>query len=215
MVELQARRQHMQEIHELHESELIQIRRQMTLRQLQAGKSGMSGHSIVDKIMKQLPKLKRMHKPNIQFSEEITRRVSVLKRPFVANYVDRAYRLYRTLGLPIKEDKIVEQAMFEITKRAVIVPSFCDLICAYSFKRMTETIAFTVNNLKEERFRVRKKEFERKVKEEKDRAAGISVDKEKRSESRKKSVNFDAEGPQVETEEKDSTYGSQGKDKMV
>lgn len=105
--------------------------------------------------------------------------------------------------------------MFEMTKRAVIAPGFCDLICAYSFKRMTETIANTVNNLKEDRFRFRKSKLERKVKEEEDRAAGISADEENRSETRKKSVIFNAEALQVETEGKDLTYGSQGKDKMV
>lgn len=198
----------MQEAREDFEHKLIQIRRQMALRQFKLERC----ETIIDAIMKNLPKFKRKYKTNNSMNrheasrDETLRRISMLTREFITKYVNRSYKLYRCLGFSISDANIVEETLAELMKRISIVPGFGSIVCPFVHERIASSVAQIINKIKNEHLAYLKTDPKKNAFKDQRKA--------KRKKVNKKSVNFVTEFPQFESEDKES-LGTHALDKLV
>lgn len=196
----------MQEAKDNFESKLIQIRGQIALRKFNLEQCG----TIIDTIMKNLPKFIKKHKPPIHSMKseesynEISRRFSSLTRECITFYVNRAHELYRMLSFSISDAIIVEETINELTKRIPIIPGYCEIICPFTHEQIAISIAQTIIKLKDEHLAFfRKNPGSKKCP---NRTIRYTINR--------KAVNFVEDVPQSESEDREP-LGSQRLDKIV
>lgn len=178
-------------MHERSEGKLIQARRQMAISKFEKDPAD----KIVTKIMQNIPRFLRKYEKLMEI-DEIKRRFSVLKRPLIARYVDRSYKLYRGLGFSISHGRVVEEAIYELTKRVPIIPDFCEIVEDKSMqKQIADSIAHKITQIKKERYGCYEAEFVHKINEK----------RRKRGSSHEGKVHFDTDDNDTQSDTSDKS----------
>lgn len=201
------RRVRQQEIHEHSENELLQIRRKMA-NEFERDPV----ETIVHKIMRNIPCFLKKYTKFAEENDEIKRRLSMLDRSFIAIYVDRAYRLYHSLGFTISAANIVEQTIFDLTKRVPRIPDFCEIADEQTQEKIVDLIKNAIIRVKNERYVIIKAERSEK---QDDNVRNTVV----RSNSEEKIVKFDSDAS-TNHDDDDSrasvhSFSKKGQDKIV
>lgn len=164
--------------------------------------------TIVTKIMNNIPRFLRKYE-KLTENDEIKRRFSVLKRPLIASHVDRSYKLYHSLGFSLSAGKVVEEAIFELTKRVPLIPDFCEIVEDKAMrKQIADSIAQKIMRFKNERYGTSEAGSEQKdLEEHRERTSSVGK------------VHFDADATQSDTSDKSETvvqsYSKKSNEKIV
>lgn len=151
MILSKERKRHLERVQEHHESELIQ--RRLQIASLQLGKQ--LGEVIIDKIMKKLPDLIKDHERKIEPAdvEEVSRRFSTLKKPFVTDCLKSVDEIFRYLRFSVSAAETVAQVVKIMTLRVILIPEIPPIQCELVKKCLSESIAQFIEEIKNERLK--------------------------------------------------------------
>lgn len=110
---------------------------------------------IVEKFMKNIELLQEKYIKTIDPAdlEEVSRRLALLKPPFIAECVECVSSTLQCLNIPVSSAVLAARARRIIELRTIIIPKIGASRCTFVRERIAELISLTIKHIKNERIK--------------------------------------------------------------
>lgn len=146
----------MNKLREKSENRAVKLRREIAKKELNG--------EVVKKMMKSIELLKAKYIDSVDpmDSDEVMRRIALLKKPFIAECVEIASSTLLRLGILVSAAVLVAKTRRIIELRSIIIPEIGASKCVLVRQRVAEFISLTINHIKKERLEAIKDDRKRR-----------------------------------------------------
>lgn len=143
----QVRQKNYAELREYNESRIIKIRRAMAKKERNT--------DIIEKFMKTIERLQAKYIKSVDplNSDEVSRRLALLKQPFIAECVEIVSFTLQNLNIKVSSAVLASRAGRILELQAAIIPKIGISKCVFVKERIAEFISHTIRQIKNDRFK--------------------------------------------------------------